>query len=137
MVNNICFIEVNSILNKMNTIEVAKIPEDVIETIKKKAKNKQINIDPNIRLEKQITNEALSILTYIVLKYMADNEQKSQLKNSLTQNQIEYEQKQLPIKEVGEIFKSRKLNQELCVIKKESLIEKIIKKIINFFKGQA
>lgn len=127
MVNNICFIEVNSILNKMNTIEVAKIPEDVIETIKKKAKNKQINIDPNIRLEKQITNEALSILTYIVLKYMADNEQKSQLKNSLTQNQIEYEQKQLPIKEVGEIFKSRKLNQELCVIKK----------IINFFKGQA
>ena len=135
MVNNICFIEVNSILNKMNPIEVSKIPEDLIKTIKKKANNKQINIDSNVILEEQISNEALSILTYIILKYIADNEQKNQLKNSLTQNQMEYEQKQLPVKDVEEIFKSKKITQELCVIEKESLIKKIIKKIINFFKG--
>lgn len=137
MINNTCFIEVNTIIGQMNKDEISKIPKDVLETISKKANNQKTDIDTNKTLEEQISKEALSILTYIILKYVANNEQKSQLKNSLTQNQIQYEQQQLPIKDIDEIFKREEPTKELCVIEKESFIKKIIKNIINFFKRKA
>lgn len=134
MMNNTYFIEVNSILNKMNPKEISEIPKDIIEIIRKKANNQQINIDSNKRIEEQISNEALSILTYIVLKYTGNNEQKIQLKNTLIQNQMEYNQKQMPIKDVNEIFRSKQQTKELCVIEKESFIKRIMKKILEYFK---
>ena len=137
MINNTCFIEVNTIISQMNNDEISKIPKDVLETINKNANSQQIEIDSNKKLEEQISKEALSILTYIILKYVANNEQKNQLKNSLTQNQIQYEQQQLPIKDIDEIFKREEPTKELCVTEKESFIKKIIKNIINFFKRKA
>lgn len=134
MMNNTYFIEVNSILNKMNPKEISEIPKDIIEIIRKKANNQQINIDSNKRIEEQISNEALSILTYIVLKYTGNNEQKIQLKNTLIQNQMEYNQKQMTIKDVNEIFRSKQQTKELCVIEKESFIKRIMKKILEYFK---
>lgn len=137
MINNTCFIEVNSVLARMDLIEVSKIPKDVLNTIRKKANNRQIEIDANKMLEEQISKEALSILTYIILKYIADNEQKGQLKTSLTQNQLQYEKQQLPIKDLNEIFKNKETTKQLCVIENDSFIKKIIKNIIKFFKRKA
>ena len=90
MVNNMCFIEVNSILHKMNIAESSKIPKDIIEAINKKSNYQKISIDPNKMLEEQISKESLSMLTYIVLKYIVKGEEKKQLKISLIENQIKY-----------------------------------------------
>lgn len=134
MINNTCFVEVNTVLKQMDSKDIIKIPKDVMETIKRKANNQQIDIDNDRELEKQISKEALSILTFIMLKYVANNEQKGQLKNSLTQNQIQHEKQQVPIKDINEIFDRKKMTKELAVIEKDSFIKKIIKSIINFFK---
>lgn len=132
--NDICFIEVNSVLHKMSISETSKIPKDIIEMINKKANNQKISIDSNKELEEQISNEALSILTYIVLKYIVKEEQRNQLKASLIQNQIKHEEKQPPIKDVKEIFKNKEITKDLVIIKKEGFVKRIIKKIIMFFK---
>ena len=132
--NEICFVEVNSVLNNMSINETSKIPKDIIEVINKKANNQKISIDSNKELEEQISNEALSILTYIVLKYIVKEEQRNQLKASLIQKQIEYEEKQPPIKDVKEIFKNKEITKDLVVIKKEGFVKRIIKKIIMFFR---
>lgn len=134
MVNNTCFIEVNSILNKMNPADLSKIPKDIIEKINKKANDKQVDFEIGKELENQISNEALSILSYIVLKYIANGDQRNQLKKSLVQNQMEYEQRQIPIKNIDEMFKNKEQTKELCVIEKEIFIKKIIDKILKFFK---
>lgn len=135
MVDNFCFVEVNSILNKMDSIEILKIPSDIIEMINKKANNQEIIIKQNKNIEEQISNEALSILTYITLKYLATEEQKKQLKKSLVQNQKEYERKLENIKDIDEIFENRKQTKELFIIEeKESFIKKIMKKICDFFR---
>ena len=133
MINNTCFIEVNSVLSNMNHIETSKIPQDIQEKIKEKANNKQIDIQTDKTLEEQISKEALSILTYIILKYVVNNEQKSQLKTSLTQNQLKYEQSQSRIKDIDEIFRKEQI-QSLCVIEKENFIKRILKKILKWFK---
>lgn len=132
--NDICFIEVNSVLHNMSISETSKIPKNIIETINKKANNQKISIDSNKELEEQISKEALSMLTYIVLKYIVKEEQRKQLKASLIQNQIEYEEKQPPIKDVKEIFKNKEITKDLVIIKKEGFVKRIIKKIIMFFK---
>ena len=129
MINNTCFIEVNTVLNKMNLTEVAKIPENILLTVRQKANNQQIDININKMLEEQISKEALSILTYIILKYVANKEQKNILKNSLTQNQIQYEKQQPVIKSVDQIFKNKEMTKELCIIENEGFIKKIINKI--------
>lgn len=134
MISNTCFIEVNTVLNKMEPLEISKIPKDVLMTINQKANNQKIDIDTNKLLEEQISKDALAILTYIILKYIANKEQKDVLKINLTQNQLKYEKQQVPIKNIEEIFKNKEMTKELCVIEKESFIKKIMKKIIKFFK---
>ena len=82
-------VEVREVLKIFNKNEKEKIPDNILDLINYETKN--INYDANIdvskNLEDQISREALAILTYICLKYIADEKQKEVGKQILIRNQ--------------------------------------------------
>ena len=66
------YVEVLTVLDKLDSTEFNMIPEDVIDTIRESADSSDyvLEIDSNVKLEEQISKEALSVLTYIILRYI-------------------------------------------------------------------
>lgn len=106
-----CYAEVKEVINRFNKEEKQKIPNKIIELLNKETEGTQylINIDSHKNLEEQISRQALSMLTYICLEYLADKKQKKELKNILIQNQKELVS---TYKSVDDLFNKKKIVQQ-------------------------
>lgn len=133
---NSSYLEVKEILYRLKENDRKKIPDNIIELINNKVKQPmyKINIDNTIGLEKQISREALGLLTFLTLTYMATPKQKQDMKNKLIKNQKEINN---TYKNINEIFSNSNNNN----LKKDTNIEiietkdTILKRIISFFKS--
>ena len=132
--------EVVSVLNYMEQDLVKKIPIKFLDFLKNLAKdtNKKINIDLNKSLlEQNISEESKDLIGLIYYNYLVDENEKKQILKIWSNNERKY-QKNLENKyNLDNIFKinlENENNSELpVVIKKEKLIDKIIKFIKNIF----
>ena len=84
------WLEVKEVLSRFNKKEKERIPNKIIEFIDVQTKNMdyKVRLDDNRNLEQQISKDALSILTYITLQYLANKEQKEKAKNFLISNNV-------------------------------------------------
>ena len=132
--------EVVSVLNYMEQDLVKKIPIKFLDFLKNLAKdsNKKINININKSLlEQNISEESKDLIGLIYYNYLVDENEKKQILKIWSNNERKY-QKNLENKyNLDNIFKinlENENNSELpVVIKKEKLIDKIIKFIKNIF----
>ena len=134
---NKVYIEVKEIINRLNESERNRIPNNVVELINYRAKETSgtIILDNTVGLEKQISREAISMLTYLVLKYIANPKQKESMKEKLIANQKRIS---FSYKDKEEIFNKIKeeryeKNTQLTVVK-ENIWKRIYSLIINVFK---
>ena len=116
VVDKKCYAEVKEVINRFNKEEKQKIPNKIIELLNKETEGTQylINIDSHKNLEEQISRQALSMLTYICLEYLADKKQKKELKNILIQNQKELVS---TYKSVDDLFNKKKIVQQEIILK--------------------
>lgn len=140
------YVEVLTVLDKLDSTEFNMIPEDVIDTIRESADSSDyvLEIDSNVKLEEQISKESLSILTYIILRYIADENQKFETRSSIIKNQAEYElqlKKEFETKDQfykkdpdKEIKTSTEIEELSLVEVKLKWFEKIIMKIKKWLK---
>ena len=140
------YVEVLTVLDKLDSTEFNMIPEDVIDTIRESADSSDyvVEIDSNIKLEEQISKESLSILTYIILRYIADENQKFETRSSIIKNQAEYElqlkkefetKDQFYKKDQDKEIKTSTEIEELSLVEiKLKWFEKIIMKIKKWLK---
>ena len=140
------YVEVLTVLDKLDSTEFNMIPEDVIDTIRESADSSDyvLEIDSNVKLEEQISKESLSILTYIILRYIADENQKFETRSSIIKNQAEYEIKikkefetkdQFYKKDPDKEIKTSTEIEELSLVEvKLKWFEKIIMKIKKWLK---
>lgn len=137
------FKEVSDILKNTEEELRNKVPIKFIQFLENNM-NKQYktNIQADIEIDKQVLlKETEAILSLIYRSYWATDEEKAEFIQKDKQELMENEQKQKQqYKDINEIFEQRKninkvtLDNNLMVIPKESIIKKIIKKIINFFR---
>ena len=134
---NKSYLEVKEILNRLKENERKKIPNNIIELINNRAKgiNCIIMLDNTIGLENQISREAISMLTYLTLKYIANPKEKEDMKEELIENQ-----KRISFfyKNKNEIFNKIKKeknekNTQLIVVK-DNIWKKIYRTIKELFK---
>ena len=140
----IAFSQAYDIIMFMDENDRIRIPSSFIEFLKiNKEENYISTINPYLPLEFQkIGNQARAIISYIYVKYLADEEEKAEFREK---EKIEYENYRKEIEERSKnMFDSPKkviepvnlaeTNSNLALIeKKENIFEKIKNKILSFF----
>lgn len=143
VLNKIACTEVFEILSYMNRETVMKIPFEILNIIKE---NRNINyvskIDKNDMFNpNNLSEDAISILSWLDLEYLASNESKEEKLKIYQENEELYQQKLKEKYNADKIFKNYeqydyKLNDEMCneqnnkMIKyKNNIFFKIYKKI--------
>lgn len=138
MENKQCLIEAREVLINLNEEEKSKIPLEVFKAIDDEVntRNYKFRLEKNKNIEEQISKEALSLVTYIILKYVANKEQKKEIKDELIKNQQEYDRKIAENIKISPMFtkEENSVKQEICVIEERSRLKKILEKIKKFFK---
>ncbi len=139
------FKEVNDILENTDQDLIEKIPSEFKEFIRNNMnKNYITNIDTKIKIsEQKLLKETESILSLIYRTYWITEEEKKEFSEKDTKELLEEEKKKEEKyngKNIDEIFEKRKITKEniennsLTVVKKEGIIEKILKKIFKLIK---
>lgn len=141
--------EVNLVLSYMDSSLVERIPESLINFIKR---NRDVAYMPNITKEVPINEQPLSkdakiLLSLIYRDYWCDEELKNILKREDAIAKKEYERERREKYNSDNIFKNSKSSQTVENIQlenvaqeiqmteyKESIFKKIINKILNFFR---
>lgn len=143
VLNKIACTEVFEILSYMNRETVMKIPFEILSIIKE---NRNINyvskIDKNDMFNpNNLSEDAISILSWLDLEYLASNESKEEKLKIYQENEELYQQKLKEKYNADKIFKNYeqydyKLNDEMCneqnnkIIKyKNNIFFRIYKKI--------
>ena len=87
------FVEVDEIIKYLPKKEFSKIPNDLIDLIRKNKDSKYIwKYDSNKKLEEQnIHKDAIAILSYINMKYILEDNQKMLMKNLHDYNEMKSE----------------------------------------------
>lgn len=138
------YVEVLTVLDKLDSNEFNMIPEDIIDSMRESADGSTyvLDIDSNVKLEEQISRESLSVLTYIILRYVADEGQKFETRSAIIKNQTEYELQLREEFEAKDMFYKKDVEKEvkpntnfesLAIIEKPSFWQKIINKIKKWF----
>ena len=138
----IAFSQVYDVLMLLDEVDREKIPQKFIEFLKQnKSENYISTINPYIPLEMQkLDNQAKAIISYIYIKYLADESEKNEFREK---EKMEYEEKQ---KEINERCKNlfdipkkatttneEKIENNLPSIKKEeSIFERIKNRVLKF-----
>lgn len=141
------FVELNEIINHLNTNLKNKIPKKTLEAIKNSGdKNYQFKYDNTQRLSKQkLLPETISLLSIIYSDYLCSEEEKKkwdEYDKFTLQKQEELKQKKY---NVNNLFKERKNNTSIVVLdekkqlqvdtsKKQGLLSKIKKFIMKILK---
>ena len=139
----IAFSQAYDVIMFMDENDRNRIPSKFIEFLKiNKDENYISTINPYLPLEFQkIGNQARAIISYIYVKYLADEEEKAEFR---AKEKIEYENYRKEIEERSKnmfdnpkkVFEPVNIeeNNNLALIeKKESFFEKIKNKILSFF----
>lgn len=146
MIDNLyknAFKEVYDILQNTDTVLVEKIPAKFIEFLQNNMNTDyQTNINNNMDIDKQVLlAETEDILTLIFRSYWATDEESKEFSDKDRQEFEKIkENRKSDYKDITEIFEKRKniknftLNNSLIVIPKENFIQKLLKKILIFFK---
>ena len=139
------FKEVYDILGNTEIELIEKIPTKFMDFIKV---NMNVNYKTNIKFDEPIDNQPLlketeAILSLIYRSYWASDEEKQELATKSQKEFVEIEEKkkeEYQGKDIYQIFEERKninkvkLDNNLMVIEKESIIKKFFNKILSFFK---
>ena len=136
--------EVLDILEHTKREEVEKISKKFINFLKEKSdKEYKPNLDHKKSIkEMELKPKTKAILGMIYLNYWADEDGKKRFKAKLKENEESYQQELREKYNVEKVFNKRKTEvmeestpSELpAVIKKETLLQRIINKIISLFK---
>lgn len=126
--------ETSTVINFMNEDLVKKIPKDILSLIEvNKDKNYKVNILPEVPIyEQNIKKETKGILAVLYREYICDENERKRLKKE----EKEYFERKYS---VDKLFENRKKTKEIeskneiVVVKKENIIEKLIKAIRKFF----
>lgn len=126
--------ETSEVIKFMSEELVKKIPKDILSLIEvNKEKNYKVNILPNVPIyEQNIKKETQGILAVLYREYLCDENERKRLQKE----EKEYFERKYS---VDKLFENRKKtkeiesNNEIVVVKKENIIEKLIKTIRKFF----
>lgn len=134
--------EVNEIINLLDKNDRDKIPlklRKYFEEERDKEYNKSIDLSLPIK-NQDLKRETIAIITMLNLKYICSSEgEKAELKKKYNENEQRY-QKELSEKyNVDNIFKNEEIenidvDEQLIVLKKESLFKRIAKFFKRIFK---
>ena len=138
------FKEVYEILQNTEDELLEKIPSKFIDFLQKNMNTQYItNIDTKIDIDKQkLLPETEAILALIYRSYWVSNEAERQEFANIDKKALKeaVENKKNKYKDISEIFNKRKnidnitLDNKLIVIKKETIMQKFIKKILGRLK---
>ena len=128
-------VEVECVLNKMNEQNIKKIPQEFWEFLNK---NKDINYNFKYDDSKSITEnnlhiDTISLLTYINMNFLLDDEAKKEMISLLNEDEIIAEEQRRKQYNPDSIFKNRidkhieQTSENVNMIEyKESVFQKII-----------
>lgn len=142
MISSNTYEEVYEILRYMDKITVMRIPEEILNTIKKKRNvNYKTKIDKNdIFNEENISKEALDFLCWIDYKFWMDESRKMKIDQINFDKIKKYEEEKREKYNPDKLFKDKKiesmdsLSNALEMIEyKETIIRKFINKIKSIF----
>ena len=130
-------VEVASILKKLDDEYINKIPQEVWDFItENKDENYVFKYDDNKTLaEQNLSIDTISILTYINMEYLLEEEAKRELLDLLKNDEITAEQKKRKKYNPDDLFNNRKAMQKEQVSLVEVKIEKWYEKLFLFFKN--
>ena len=146
MIDNLyknAFKEVYEILQNTDTELVEKIPVKFIGFLQNNMNTEyQTNIDNNLDIDKQVLlAETEDILALIYRSYWTTDDERQEFSDKDKQElETIEENKKSEYKDITEIFEKRKninnvtLDNSLMVLPKENFIQKLLKKILKFFK---
>ena len=146
MINNLyknAFKEVYEILQNTDENLVEKIPPKFITFLQNNMnKDYYTNINNNVDIDKQaLLPETEDVLSLIFRSYWATDEEKLEFSIRDEEELTKIEQyKKSQYKGIDEIFEDRKklnnvtLDNNLMILPKENFIQKLLKKILKFFK---
>jgi len=144
-ISNITCGNIYSILTELNMFD--KIPEDKRVYIIKHKGNYELKFNKKVPLQFQIEDkETMVVLSYLFFKYInKDVNTKKFVLDKYTKNEILYQEKIKEKYNSDNIFKNAKkemsienvmkINEVALVEVKDNVINRIIKKIKNFFRG--
>ena len=130
-------VEVDCILKKLDDEYINKIPQEVWDFItENKDENYFFKYDDNKTLaEQNLSIDTISILTYINMEYLLEEEAKRELLDLLKNDEITAEQKKRKKYNPDDLFNNRKAMQKEQVSLVEVKIEKWYEKLFLFFKN--
>lgn len=144
--SSIIYSELHSILSVINENDVKKIPKKCLDLIKNKKDNSyNPKYDLKIPLKEQNINQGtIDLLALLYLNYWCDsNEEKEELMKLFNANELkqqeELREKYNPdniFKKTNEVEINTKKEVALIEYKEKSLIQRIIEKILKYFKNK-
>lgn len=127
-------VEVECILRKLDADYINKIPKEIWDYIEKnKDKEYLFNYDENKNLNEQnLSIDTISILTYINIKYLLDEQHKKEMLKILREDMAFAEQEKAKLYTTNELFKDKQNNKQqgkqetmLIEIKEEKWYKKV------------
>ena len=130
-------VEVEFILKKLDAEYIRKIPQEIWDYIEEnKDKNYVFTYDNNKTLVEQNLNiDTISILTYINMEYLLDEQQKKEMIEFLRKDEAAAEQEKAKNYNPDDLFKNRKESKKQETSLVEVKIEKWYEKIFAFFRN--
>ena len=130
-------VEVDCILKKLDDEYINKIPQEVWDFItENKDENYVFKYDDNKTLaEQNLSIDTISILTYINMEYLLEEEAKRELLTLLKNDEMIAEQKKRKKYNPDDLFNNRKAMQKEQVSLVEVKIEKWYEKLFSFLKN--
>ncbi len=142
------YVEILEIINNMEQHYKDKIPVKLIEFFEEnKDSNYQYNVDKiNENQNMAFSQKTIDLLAMLQLKYLANEEEKELLKDTLDKNDIKYQTEMRRKYNPDNLFKNKNLdisknnfenendNTALVEIKEKGLLQRIFDTIKNFFR---
>lgn len=134
-------VEVEYILKKLDDEYISKIPKEIWDYIEENKDKRYIyNYDENKTLvEQKLSIDTISILTYINMEYLLDEQEKKEMEELLKKDYSIAEEEKKRNYNFDDIFKNKGKSylgkKEACNLPIEVRKEKWYKKIFSFFRN--
>lgn len=139
--NEIAYSEVFEILSYMDRATVMKIPLEILQYIKDNRNIQYVSrINPNNFFNKEnVSDKAREILAWMDLEYLVSDKNKTEKLKRYIDNEKEYQinlNKQYSYDKLFEnkTIRKSKDTEELAIVKKQNIFNKILNFIKNIFK---
>lgn len=135
------YTEIDNFIELLDEYNKNKIPQKLREYFKKEKDGEYIkNINPNQPIKEQnLKEETLALIAMLNLQYWCEDEnEKQRLKAIYAENERKYQEELREKYNPDNLFKNKqkiveeKIEETLMVEYKESIIKKILNKILNF-----